>query len=882
MEQQQINQTSEIKTYTYEEVLESSLNYFNQNDLSAKVFIDKYCLKKKENDKVIYYELNPNDMIKRISKEFARIEKTKFKNPLQENEIYEYLKDFETIIPQGSPLFGIGNKLQTVSLGNCFVISPPVDSYGGILKADEELVQISKRRGGIGTDLSNLRPNTSTVNNAAESSTGVVSFMSRYSNSIREVSQAGRRGALMLTLDIKHPESVILWNEEIDGKEQDIKITNKDLGSYSISSKYYNPNKVDFVTSKYDSTKVTGANISLRVSDEFMNSVFKDEDYTHTFPVNSTNPKVIKKQSAKKVWEKIIHTAWRTAEPGVLFWDNMIKQSMADCYKDFGFETVSTNPCGELGLSAFDSCRLLLLNLFGFVENAFTKDAKFNYEKFYQYCKIAQRLQDNIIDLEIENINLIIEKIKKDPESESIKRTEIELWENILENCKNGRRTGTGITALGDTIAALNLKYDSDESIQECEKIYKALKFACYEESCNLAQELGTFPIWNSDLEKENPFLNRFKNETLDLGNGNVIEGLTIYNNLKKYGRRNIAILTTAPAGSVSMLSKIGNYFGTSSGIEPHFSIIPYIRKRKINQSDKNTRVDSVDQNGDCWQNYEVHTSGIKHWMEITNENDINKSPYHNSTAMDLDWKKRVELQGQIQQHIDHSISSTLNLPEDVSLEKVSEIYETAYKVGCKGITIYRQNCRTGILVEKDSIKKKIKSRPETLKCDIHSVKIKGELWYCFIGKFEDRPYEIFTGLSENIIIPKDVKEGYIVKRKSGVYDLYLNKDNDNEIIFKHITSQFKNKDFGTQTRMISHLLRNCKTDEDLIEIINTLSKDENEDLVSFHKVIARVIKKYISDGVESTIKCSSCNETSLVFQEGCLKCLACGYSRCG
>jgi ribonucleoside-diphosphate reductase alpha chain len=627
-----------------------TLSYFNGTEIAADNFLKKYALRD-ANDKIL--EPTPDYMHRRIANAIARVESKKFKNPLSAKEVYHLIKDFKYIIPQGSPMYGIDNP-QYVTLSNCYVIQPPYDSYGGIHYTDEQITQISKRRGGVGTDISNIRPIGLPTKNSSRRTTGLIPFAERFSRTIREVGQDGRRGALMLTLSVHHPE--------VEG----------------------------FASIKLDKQKVTGANLSIKLTNEFLEAVKNDGLYQQRWPVDSDSPEVSNWVRARDVWNHIIKMAWTMAEPGLLFWDRIIKESPADCYSHFGFRTISTNPCSELPLSLLDSCRLLLLNLFSFVRNPFSKDAFFDFRKFYEYAKIAQRLMDDIVDLEIECINRIIGKICSDPEPDYIKQREISIWENVLKACMNGRRTGTGISLLGDTIAAVGLPYASDEGIKLAEQIYSTLKHACYQSSVEMARELGAFPVYDHDLEKDNPFLLRIKEEDIML-----------YREMCKYGRRNIAILTTAPAGTSTQLAGPRPYFGGSSGIEPAFSIEDYERYKKINANDKHARVDRVDANGDSWTKFTVRHPKLQMWMDVTGKSDPKESPYYGSCANDINWKRRVELQGRVQKHIDHSISSTINLPAYATEEQVGKIYLAAWEHNCKGITVYRDGCRDGVLLNK-------------------------------------------------------------------------------------------------------------------------------------------------------------------------------------
>jgi len=884
------NKKNEKTTYTYNEALEASIKYFNDNEMAARIFLDKYALRN-EKDEIV--EKTPEDSHWRIANEFARIEAKKFKKPLTAKQIFSYLDHFSKIIPQGSPMSGIGNPYQVVSLSNCFVLPSPLDSYAGICKTDEELVQISKRRGGVGTDIANLRPANAPTRNAARTSTGTIPFMSRYSNSIREVGQNGRRGAEMMTQSIHHPESVILWDPETDGEVFVTQIRDKDIGNFDISSVNYNPKKPDFATVKYDRTKVTGANISLRLTDEFLNAVVTGEKYEQRWPIEknpNSPPSISKMVDARKVWDKIIYSAWQTAEPGVLFWDNIIKESVADCYKDFGFQTLSTNPCGEIPLSAYDSCRLLVLNLFGFVKNPYTKDAYFDYKEFYETAQIAQRLMDDLVDLEEECILKIIQKVKSDPEPDDVKFRELNLWNNVLEACRSGRRTGTGITALGDTIAACNVGYGTKDGINMTDRIYQTLKFACYQSSIDMAKELGAFPVWDHELEKDNPYLLRIKNEALVLNDVygkhtsledekgqtiTIINGHELWSEMKKYGRRNIALLTTAPVGTMSNLAKLLSFYGTSSGIEPEFDITPYTRKKKGNPGDQNFRSDSVDGNGDHWMHFEVRCSALKDWMQVTGETDYKKSPWFENCANDLDWTLRVRLQAAAQKHVDHSISSTVNLPNDVTVEKVKEIYETAWKAGCKGITVYRDGCRSGVLVREQEKKDVIAKtqpvrRPSSLPCDVHHIKVKGTDYFVMVGKYKGEPYEVFAGA--NGFIERGVKTGEITKQSRGHYLAKLDDGSEVKNIAEYISDEEE-----AVTRLASTALRHGT---DINFVTHQLEKVRG-DMQGFAKAMSRALKKYIPDG--SKVAGESCAECggNLVRQEGCVKCSICQWTKC-
>lgn len=819
---------------SYQQALEESMKYFNGDELAADVFVGKYALVDGQGD---LKELTPDDMHKRLAREFARVEK-KYSNPMSEEEIYELFKEFRYVVPQGSPMSAIGNDYQIQSASNCFVLPPVLDSYGSILKTDEHLIQISKRRGGNGVDISNIRPRGVLTNNAAKTTDGIGVFMERYSNSIREVGQSGRRGALMITISVHHPEILT------------------------------------FINIKKNRKKVTGANISIRLSDEFMNAVKNDSEYEQRWPIDSKTPTVHKMVKAKEIWDEIITAAWESAEPGLLFWDNAIKHTPSDIYKQFGFGSVSTNPCGEIILSPFDSCRLLVLNLFSFVENPFTDKAKFNYKKYDEYVMKAQRLMDDLIDIELEQIDKIIAKIKKDPEPEDIKRTERELWLKIKDACINGRRTGLGITALGDALAGLNVVYGSDESIKITEKIYKHLAINSHKSSIILAKERGAFPVFDFNLEKDHEYLSRiYKNFDDDI--------LKMY---KKYGRRNIALTTTAPTGSVSTLTQ------TTSGIEPSF-LLWYVRKKKINPNDKQARVDFTDDMGDRWQEYKVYHHKFKMWMDITGKSKVEDSPYYKATSSDVDWIASVKMQAAAQKYIDHSISKTCNLPKEATKELVAEVYMKAWEEGCKGFTVYRDGCRDGVLTSESSsgkdkfIDHPAPKRAKRLDCDIHQVTIKGESWTIFIGKMDDRPYEIFGGLSKFVQVPKKIKHGHIVKQGkkpngSGIYDLFYRDENEQEECKIHdIVNVFENATEGAFTRTLSLALRHgCP----IQYVAEQLQKDEKDsDMYSFSRVIARVLKHYIKDGVK-TSDCPSCKVSKMIYREGCATCPNCGFSKCG
>lgn len=815
-----------MKTYSYDEALNASLNYFNGDDLAAKVFLDKYALKNISGELL---ELTPDDMHNRLANEFARIEAKKFKEPLSKDIIYSLFKNFKYIVPQGSPMFGIGNNHQIISLSNCYVLDPPLDSYSSILKVDEQLVNISKRRGGVGIDLSNLRPAGTITNNAARSSTGIASWMERYSNSIREVGQGGRRGALMLTLSIHHPDIIA------------------------------------FCTIKNDSTKVTGANISVRLSKEFLDALKKDKEYELRWP--EENPVIRKKIRAKDVWDVIIDSAHNRAEPGLLMWDNILK-CPADCYPNY--QSRSTNPCSEINLSPLDSCRLLAMNLLNYVRDPFTANAQFDSLRFYEDAQIAQRLMDDLVDLESEKIQQIINKINNDPEPIEIRQTEIDLWKRIKRFNDEGRRTGLGITALGDTLAALNIQYGSQLSIEMTGYIYKCLKFGAYRSSVDMAKELGHFKDWDPKLEKENEFLNRIGEENLFINDNINISGKAIFDEMNKVGRRNIALLTTAPTGSVSIETQ------TTSGIEPLF-MIGYTRRKKINPNDQNTKVDFKDQNGDCWQEFTVYHPTVKKWMAVTGETDVNKSPWYGACASDINWVNRVKLQAAAQSHVCHAISSTINLPENVSKEEVSEIYQEAFSGGCKGMTIYRDNCRTGVLVNKATVVKEgiqyneAPKRPTDLDCDVHHINVSGQPYFVLVGKLNDQPYEVFAG--KNNCVERNISKGQIHKLNRP--KCYRAEFEDGTIIQPITVACDHNEE--SLTRMVSTALRHGA---EIKFIVEQLTKTQG-DMTSFAKALSRALKTYIKDGTKTKGKCDSCGSESLTYSEGCKTCMSCGWSKC-
>ena len=840
-----------MTTYTYQEALEESIRYFKGDELAASVWINKYAVKDSFGN---LYEKSPDQMHRRLAKEFARIE-AKYPNPMSEDEIYGLLKDFKYIIPQGGPMTGIGNNFQVASLSNCFVIGNdgPSDSYGGILKIDEEQVQLMKRRGGVGHDLSHIRPSGSPVLNSALTSTGIVPFMERYSNSTREVAQDGRRGALMLSVSIKHPDSE------------------------------------SFIDAKMEQGKVTGANVSVKIDDEFMKAALSGEQYKQQYPIDSANPKVEKMISAQQLWQKIIHNAWKSAEPGVLFWDTVIRESVADCYADLGYRTVSTNPCGEIPLCPYDSCRLIALNLYSYVENPFTPSATFNFDLFKDHAQKAMRLNDDLIDLEMEKIEAILAKISSDPETESVKRTEIELWEKIRSKSLGGRRTGLGITAEGDMLAALGYTYGNDKAIAFSVDVQKTLAVQAYTSSVKMASERGAFPIYDHKREENNPMIDRIREADPQL-----------YNDMVKYGRRNISMLTIAPTGTTSLMTQ------TTSGIEPVF--LPfYVRRRKVNPNDKNVKVSIKDEVGDCFEEFYVFHHKFLTWCEVQGYDleevksmsveQINslvaKSPYNKATSADIDWVAKVKMQGSIQKWVDHSISVTVNLPNSVSEQLVAEVYKTAWEVGCKGVTVYRDGSRTGVLVAAKEEKKQPaiapKKRPKSLEADVIRFLNGREHWIALVGKINGVPYEIFTGLvdDDSRSIPKGVDTGYIVKEKdvnTGIsrYDFHFVDKYGYTNIIGGISHMF-NKEYWNYAKLISGVLRHGMPIVDVINLVNGLQLD-SEAINTWKNGVARSLKRYIPDGTKDDTgkKCPKCQSNDLIYQEGCLVCTNCGYSKCG
>ena len=839
-----------MKSYTYEEALEASTEYFGGDELAASVWVNKYALKDSFGS---IYEKTPDDMHHRLAREIARAE-AKFPNPTPLEDIYEALKNFKYIIPQGSPMAGIGNDFQISSLSNCFVIGTGADSYGGIIKTDEEQAQLMKRRGGVGHDLSHIRPAGSAVMNSALSSTGIVPFMERYSNGTREVAQDGRRGALMLTVSIEHPDAE------------------------------------SFIDAKLEQGKVTGANVSVRITDDFMKAAMAGKKFTQQYPIDSDNPTFTKDVDAAEIWKKITYNAWKSAEPGVLFWDTIIKESIPDCYADLGYKTISTNPCGEIPLCPYDSCRLLAINLYSFVDNPFTKKAKFNFEQFKKYVRLAQRMMDDIIELELEKIDKILDKINKDPEDESVKRTEKELWLKIRKTCEEGRRTGIGITAEGDMIAALNMRYASEEGIDFSEKVHKMLALTAYRSSVDLAKERGAFPIYDAKREENNPLVNRIRKADADL-----------YADMAEYGRRNIALLTIAPTGSVSLMTQ------TSSGIEPAF-LIAYKRRKKVNPNDQGVTVSFVDEVGDSWEEYNVFHHRFVDWLnangydleEVRAWDDsrlnelIAQSPYHLATANDVDWVQKVKMQGRIQKWVDHSISVTVNVPEQTPVELVRKIYETAWEVGCKGCTIYRDGSRSGVLVSKDKKEKELNQflessapkRPKELEATVIRFKNNSEDWLAVVGLFEGKPYEIFTGKAEDtFVLPAYVEKGLIIKEKeengNNRYDFQFEDKAGYKVTIQGLSRSF-DKEYWNYAKLISGVLRHGMPIQYVVELVDGLNVEQDY-INTWKNGVVRALKQFIPDGTTSKEKCPECGSgDGLVYREGCLTCHECGYSKCG
>ncbi len=837
-----------MKEYSYEETVTLSKEYFNGDDLAATVWVNKYALKDSAGK---IYESSPVMMHERIASEIERIEQ-KYPNPMSKDEVFGLIDKFKYIIPQGGPMTGVGNNLQVASLSNCFVIghNHSADSYGGIIRMDEEQVQLMKRRGGVGHDLSHLRPAGSPVLNSALTSTGIVPFMERYSNSTREVAQDGRRGALMLSISVRHPDAE------------------------------------KFIDAKVDTGKVTGANISIKLDDEFMQAAIDGDTYRQQFPVDSASPTVASDIDAKQLWDKIIHNAWKSAEPGVLFWDTIIRESVADCYADLGFKTVSTNPCGEIPLCPYDSCRLLAINLYSYVVNPFTPEAYFDEELFKKHVLSAMRIMDDIIDLEIEKIEKIIEKIELDPEEADIRRVEGDLWRKIKEKAIDGRRTGLGITAEGDMIAALGLRYGSDEGVVFAEKIQKLLAVEAYRSSVILAKERGAFILYSTDREKENPMIQRIKDADP-----------SIYEQMCKYGRRNIAMLTIAPTGTTSIMSQ------TTSGIEPVF--LPYYtRRRKVNPNDQSVIVSYVDDLGDSWEEYNVFHHKFIIWAEMNGysrykidrmsgeEIDalVKDSPYHNATSNDVDWISKVKMQGAMQKWVDHSISVTVNLPNDVKEELVAQVYQTAWEYGCKGVTVYRDGCRDGVLISNKNSKTNkeplLLKRPEELTADVVRFKNGKEDWIAFVGTYNGLPYEIFTGKNDEdaLYIPKRITRGTIIKVREEDGTKRYDFQYEDKYGYKNTIggiSRLFDETFWNYAKLISSVLRNEMPILQVVVLVTSLHFD-SESINSWKAGVARSLSKYIPTGTRSSKKCSECGEEALIYQEGCLVCNSCGHSKCG
>ena len=856
----------ESKTYTYQQAYEASLKYFDGDELAARVWATKYALKDSFGH---LYELTPDDMHRRIAREIARIEKN-YPNPLSEDRLFELMSHFRYIVPQGSPMAGIGNNFQVGSLSNCFVVGldGEPDSYGGILKIDEEQVQLMKRRGGVGHDLSHIRPKGSPVKNSALTSTGLVPFMVRYSNSTREVAQDGRRGALMLTVSIKHPDAE------------------------------------SFIDAKMEEGKVTGANVSVRIDDAFMQAAVNGTTYHQQYPINSDKPLYEKDIDAAKLWSKIVHNAWRSAEPGILFWDTIIRESVPDCYADLGFKTISTNPCGEIPLCPYDSCRLIAINLYSYVKNPFTPEAYFDFDLFAEHVACAQRMMDDIIDLEMEKIEKILDKIKSDPETQEVKATELNLWNKIRNKTLKGRRTGVGTTGEGDMIAAMGLRYGTAEATDFSVSVHRALAIAAYGSSVQMAKERGAFEIYDAKREENNPYINRLREASPEL-----------YEDMIKYGRRNIACLTIAPTGTTSLLTQ------TTSGIEPVFMPV-YKRRRKVNPSDKDVHVDLVDENGDSFEEFIVYHHKLVTWMQINNipvrhdytQEELNaivaKSPYYKATANDVDWVNKVRMQGEVQKWVDHSISVTINLPNDISEEMVNKLYVEAWRSGCKGCTVYRDGSRTGVLVAlTDSDKKKeeekekaateesasrymaeeehILKRPVELEADVVRFQNKKEQWIAFIGLIDGRPYEIFTGIAdddEGIFCPKSVTKGKIIKAigEDGVkrYDFQFINKRGFKTTIEGLSEKF-NPEFWNYAKLISGVLRYGMPIPQVLKLVSSLELD-SQSINTWKMGVERALKRYIHNGEAAAERCPNCGQDTLVYQEGCLICTNCGTSRCG
>lgn len=840
------------KTYTYDEALEASKEYFKDDDLAATVWVNKYALKDSAGN---LYEKDPSDMHHRIASEIARIERN-YPNPMSEEEVYGLLDNFRYIVPQGSPMSGIGNTFQVGSLSNCFVIGldGTPDSYGGIIKIDEEQVQLMKRRGGVGHDLSHIRPKGTAVKNSALTSTGIVPFMERYSNSTREVAQDGRRGALMLSVSIKHPESE------------------------------------DFIDAKMETGKITGANVSVRINDKFMQAAMDGSKYVQQFPVDSDDPKMVKEIDARRLWEKIIHNAWQSAEPGVLFWDTITRESVPDCYADLGFRTISTNPCGEIPLCPYDSCRLLAINLYSYVKNPFTAQAEFDFDLFKQHVGKAQRIMDDIIDLEMEKIDAILAKVETDPETEEVKQTEKHLWQKIRTKTLKGRRTGVGTTGEGDMLAAMGLRYGTEEATSFSESVHRTLTLAAYSSSVDLAAERGAFEIYDAGREAANPFINRIREADP-----------SIYDRMMQHGRRNIACLTIAPTGTVSLMTR------TTSGIEPVFMPV-YKRRRKVNPSDVNARVDYTDETGDAFEEYIVYHPKFVDWMRINGievkqdytpeeiDNLVKQSPYYKATANDVDWLEKVRMQGRVQKWVDHSISVTINLPADVSEELVANLYLEAWKCGCKGCTVYRDGCRSGVLVamekkpepQAQTLVPHAHKRPAELEADVVRFQNNKEKWIAFVGLMDGKPYEIFTGLADDedgIFCPKSVTRGKIIRAvdENGVkrYDFQFINKRGYKTTIEGLSDKF-NPEYWNYAKLISGVLRYGMPIDQVLKLVGGLELN-SQSINTWKMGVERALKRYLPDGTKASgQKCPHCGNETLVYQEGCLICTSCGTSKCG
>ena len=847
----------EINIYSYDEAFNASCDYFKGDELAARVWVNKYALKDSYGN---IYEKTPDDMHHRLASELARIE-SKYTNPLSETDIFNLMKDFKYIVPQGSPMAGIGNNYQVGSLSNCFVIGldGAPDSYGGIIKIDEEQVQLMKRRGGVGHDLSHVRPKGSPVKNSALTSTGLVPFMERYSNSTREVAQDGRRGALMLSVSIKHPDSEA------------------------------------FIDAKMTEGKVTGANVSVRVDDEFMRAAEADAEYEQKFPVDSEHPYVSKKINANALWRKIVHNAWKSAEPGVLFWDTITRESIPDCYADLGFKTISTNPCGEIPLCPYDSCRLIAVNLYSYVKNPFTAEAEFDFDLFRQHIRCAQRLMDDIIDLEMEKIDKIIAKIESDPETEEVKATELNLWKKIRNKTLAGRRTGLGTTAEGDMLAAMGFRYGTPKATAFSVSVHKTLALAAYWSSVEMAKERGAFSLYDAKREEANPYINRLKDADPSL-----------YDEMIKYGRRNIACLTIAPTGTTSLMTQ------TTSGIEPVFMPV-YKRRRKVNPNEPGVHVDYVDETGDAFEEYVVYHHKFISWMDANGikrkekfsqeelDELVAKSPYNKATANDIDWHEKVKMQGEIQKWVDHSISVTINLPSDVTEDLINELYMEAWKAGCKGCTVYRDGSRSGVLVSTQKEKKKVEApvhtgfeerhvlkRPIELEADVVRFQNNKEKWSAFVGLIDGRPYEIFTGLADDedgIFCPKSVSKGKIIKaideNGNKRYDFQFINKRGYKTTIEGLSDKF-NPEYWNYAKLISGVLRYGMPIDQVMKLVGGLELN-SESINTWKMGVERALKKYLPEGTKAKgQKCPNCGQETLIYQEGCLICTSCGTSRCG